>query len=169
MPLLIFSIISYIIDNYHHLPDYMLFIHAQRYQWHNDDPLYDGVNMLRDLQIPYLEREGYVNLRCTRSPGCSQEIRPWEDTDSGDPLLQSPGSYYKDAYMDLFPGKLVPRKVGVSCCAQFSVTRVRILERRRTEYENYRSWILDTPLNDAMCGRVFEYSWHSELPCYAHH
>lgn len=28
------------IDNYDHLPDLTVFIHAARYQWHNDDPLY---------------------------------------------------------------------------------------------------------------------------------
>jgi hypothetical protein len=28
------------IDNYHALPELMVFIHGERYQWHNDDPLY---------------------------------------------------------------------------------------------------------------------------------
>lgn len=30
----------YIIDNYHNLPDLIVFHHAHRFQWHNDDPLW---------------------------------------------------------------------------------------------------------------------------------
>lgn len=33
-------ICRYIIDNYHKLPDVVIFIHGRRYQWHNEDPLY---------------------------------------------------------------------------------------------------------------------------------
>lgn len=32
--------LTYIIDNYHNLPDYIVFMHALRYQWHNEDPMY---------------------------------------------------------------------------------------------------------------------------------
>ena len=31
--------LTYIINNYASLPDYMVFLHALRYQWHNDDPM----------------------------------------------------------------------------------------------------------------------------------
>ncbi len=34
------SDIRYIIDNYQNLPEYMVFLHALRYQWHNEDPMY---------------------------------------------------------------------------------------------------------------------------------
>jgi len=29
--------LTFIIDHYHHLPDVVVFLHGQRYQWHNDD------------------------------------------------------------------------------------------------------------------------------------
>lgn len=32
--------LTYIINNYSDLPDIVVFMHSQRYQWHNDDPLY---------------------------------------------------------------------------------------------------------------------------------
>ena len=67
---------SYIIDNYDALPDNILFIHPNRYQWHNDDPDYDGLPMLRRLQLPFLEEQGYVNIRCAWSLGCPAEIKP---------------------------------------------------------------------------------------------
>ena len=31
---------SFIIDNYTDLPNATVFMHSQRYQWHNDEPLY---------------------------------------------------------------------------------------------------------------------------------
>lgn len=40
MELLIGPAVRYIIDNYEAFPDLMVFIHGERYQWHNDDPTY---------------------------------------------------------------------------------------------------------------------------------
>ncbi|KAK2763215.1 hypothetical protein FQN54_009851 [Arachnomyces sp. PD_36] len=149
--------LTYIIDNYDKLPDYMLFIHSLRYQWHNDDPLYDGVPVLRNFQLPYLEKEGYVNARCAWTLGCPSEIKPFQDTHRQDVHV---GEYYKNGFMELFPGAKVPEAVGVSCCAQFGVTRSKVRERPRSEYERYREWLLETPLADDLSGRIMEYSWH---------
>ena len=41
---------SFIIDNYNRLPNITIFIHSQRYQWHNDDPLY-GTTFFAYLQL----------------------------------------------------------------------------------------------------------------------
>ena len=65
--------------------------------------------------------------------------------------------------MTLFPEKDVPREVGVSCCAQFAATREKIQERKRSEYQRYRQWLMDTELGDSISGRILEYSWHSKL------
>lgn len=150
----------YIIDNYDHLPDNMLFIHSQRYQWHNDDPYYDGVPMLRRFQIPYLEAKGYVNLRCVWNLGCPNEILPYSDTHREDVHA---GEYFKNGYMELFPGEKVPEVVGVSCCAQFGVTKWKIQERPKSDYEHFRKWLKNTDLTDELSGRIMEYSWHSML------
>lgn len=32
--------LSFLIDNYHDLPEFMVFLHSLRYQWHNEDPMY---------------------------------------------------------------------------------------------------------------------------------
>lgn len=55
----------------------------------------------------------------------------------------------------------VPDVVGASCCAQFAVSRDKVLERPRSDYVRFRKWLIDTELDDAISGRVFEYSWHS--------
>lgn len=147
----------------------MIFQHANRYQWHNDDPLYDGKRMLERLQVPYIRGQGYVNLRCVWTLGCPVEIRPFaeEGTEhpgdaeaSGDEKV---GSYYKQAFEHLFPDMPVPGEVGASCCAQFAVTASKVREHSRQDYEKYRRWLLETPLADDLSGRIMEYSWHSTL------
>lgn len=167
--------IRYIIDNYDNLPANMLFIHAQRFQWHNDDPDYDGLRLLRRFRLPYLQRRGYVNLRCVWVIGCPSEIRPFEEEAAaaeseragqgeGEPRT---GHVFKKAFQELLPDVEVPQEVGVSCCAQFAVTRDKVRERPRDEYVRYREWLLNSPLQDSVTGRVFEYSWHSTyLPTY---
>ncbi|KAJ5146541.1 Lipase class 3 [Penicillium bovifimosum] len=149
--------LTYIIDNYDNLPETMLFIHSKRYQWHNDDPYYDGVPPLRNFQIPYLQEQGYVNLRCVWTLGCPTEIRPLTDTHRNDVHA---GEYFKNGFMELFPGTPIPEEVGVSCCAQFAVSRDKVLERPLSDYERFRTWLLNTPLQDDLSGRIMEYSWH---------
>ncbi|KAI8943097.1 hypothetical protein NX059_001128 [Plenodomus lindquistii] len=151
--------LTYIIDNYDSLPDNVLFIHPTRYQWHNDDPDYDGVPMLRHLQLPYLESEGYVNIRCAWTLGCPQEIKPYEEEGEHRAAVHA-GGVYKQAFEQLFPGVKVPRYVGVSCCAQFAATREKIREREIDEYKRWRDWVINTDLEDKISGRVLEYSWH---------
>lgn len=159
----------YIIDNYDHLPSNILFIHAQRFQWHNDDPDYDGLPLLRSFRFPYLQQQGYVNLRCVWVIGCPLEIRPFAEeeeaaakSEAENSNEQRTGDIYKKAFQELLPDLQVPQEVGVSCCAQFAVTRERIRQRPREEYVRYREWLLRSSLDDSLTGRVFEYSWHSE-------
>jgi len=135
----------------------MVFIHPQRFQWHNDDPYYDGKNVLQNFQLPYLKEQGYVNLRCVHSLGCPQELHPLIDKVREDIHA---GAYYMKAFQLLFPGEEVPEEIGVSCCAQFGLTRWKALERPKSDYERFRNWILQTDLSDDYSGRVLEYSWH---------
>lgn len=146
----------------------MISQHGNRYQWHNDDPLYDGKRMLSRLQIPFIIAQGYVNLRCVWTLGCPAEIRPIEEYNSSPPANDTDvssgvkaGSFYKAAFETLFPDIPVPEAIGASCCAQFAVTAGKVRERPKSDYEAYRSWLLETPLPDDISGRVMKYSWHS--------
>ncbi|KAH8677700.1 hypothetical protein BX600DRAFT_545431 [Xylariales sp. PMI_506] len=155
--------LTYIIDHYDDLPEISIFIHASRFAWHNDDPDYDAVPTLRNLRLPHLRTAGYVNLRCTWMVGCPAEIYPHlNEASAVDDLELMPTAkhVYKKAFSELLPGVPVPDVVGVSCCAQFGVTRETIRRRPREDYVRFRRWLLDTPLEDALSGRVFEFSWH---------
>ncbi|KAF2757811.1 hypothetical protein EJ05DRAFT_477026 [Pseudovirgaria hyperparasitica] len=151
--------LTFIIDNYDNLPDDVVFIHPTRFQWHNDDPDYDGLRMLRLFRLSYLRKEGYVNMRCVWVLGCPNEIKPLQQEGHHRDAVHA-GEVYKKAFEDLFPQKPVPAAIGVSCCAQFAATKEKILENPKREYQRYRQWILDTDHADDISGRIFEYSWH---------
>ncbi|KAI5235773.1 hypothetical protein E4T43_09059 [Aureobasidium subglaciale] len=154
--------LTYIIDNYEVLPDVVIFTHGGRYRWHHDDPLYDNARVLSRLQIPYVQKQGYVNLRCVWTVGCPAEIhinRKGGDKDlaNGGPL---PGAIYAAAFHDLFPGRDLPSRVGTSCCANFAAAKSAIVARPRQDYERYRRWLVDTDLDSSAGAKVLEYSWH---------
>ncbi|KAI0391894.1 hypothetical protein F5Y17DRAFT_478245 [Xylariaceae sp. FL0594] len=168
--------LTYLIDRYDSLPRNILFVHASRFAWHNDDPDYDALPTLLDFRLPYLREQGYVNLRCVWTIGCPREIRPFVDDvaaggrrkgkagdgdegeDDEEPLKAK--HVYKQAFEQLLPGTPVPDLVAVSCCSQFGVTRETVRRRPRADYVHFRDWLLETPLDDALNGRVLEFSWH---------
>ncbi|PCG96539.1 Protein of unknown function DUF3431 [Penicillium occitanis (nom. inval.)] len=157
--------LTYIIDRYDSLPNNALFLHAERFQWHNDNPDYDGYPLLRDFQFTYLQEEGYVNLRCVWAIGCPVAIHPFEDeVVSEQHQDQTTGEIYKQAFEELLPHHPVPGEVGISCCAQFAVTKDMIRQRPKEDYIRFRDWLLNTPFQDGLSGRFFEYSWHSKGP-----
>jgi Protein of unknown function (DUF3431) len=72
---------------------------------------------------------------------------------------------FGEEFTKIFPEKSekgeVLEVVGVGCCAQFAVTAAKVQEKPRSEYVRIRDWIINTPLEDAVSGRIMEYSWHS--------
>ena len=118
--------------------------------------------MLRHFQLPYLEKQGYVNIRCAWSLGCPAEIKPLAEEGEHREAVHAGGDY-KKAFQVLFPGKEIPREVGVSCCAQFAATGEKIRERKKEEYVGYRKWLMESELEDSISGRILEYSWHSKF------
>jgi hypothetical protein len=117
--------------------------------------------MLRGLQLPYIISQGYANIRCVWTLGCPSEIKFDKQIDlNGEDDLRPTQTAYKQSFQELFPGEPIPASVGVACCAQFAVTREKIRERPLEDYKHYRQWLLDTPLDDSVSGRIFEYSWH---------
>lgn len=102
-----------------------------------------------------------MNFRCVWTLGCPVEIQPnYEAAIVSAEDESKAGPYYQKAFQELFPGRLVPDIIGSSRCAQFAVTWEKIRERPSSDYESYRSWLLDTDLADDISGRILEYSWH---------
>lgn len=45
------------------------------------------------------------------------------------------------------------------CCAQFALSRDRIRAIPLQRFVAYRDWLLRTPLDDSLSGRIWEYIW----------
>lgn len=156
--------LSYIIDFYDNLPPVSAFIHSHKdgypKAWHTDAEGYSNVVSLKKLRLDTVLQRGYVNLRCNWIPGCPDEIQPFRTTDADRTAEHDYSIAWKAMFGNSSTSPPVPETVGAACCAQFAVSRDRILARTKAEYEQYRNWILTTPLDNATSGRIMEYMWH---------
>ncbi|CAK1354544.1 hypothetical protein CB0940_01618 [Cercospora beticola] len=149
--------LSYIIDFYDTLPDISIFMHAHRYAWHNNELLNtDAAQMVRHLSPERVTREGYMNLRCHWDPGCPVWLHPGATKDNYDKPEEH---LLADCWSELFPMDPVPKVLAQPCCAQFAVSRERILETPKMRYVVMRDWLIRTELTDYLSGRIFEHIW----------
>ncbi|RAL13579.1 DUF3431 domain-containing protein [Aspergillus homomorphus CBS 101889] len=149
--------LSYIIEHYDKLPDIIAFMHSHQFAWHNDD-LFNGdaAELLRRLSPAWVVRQGYVNLRCTWSPGCPDWLHPGtlvEDQTKQEEVMLA------RAWGEIFPDDPIPEVLSQPCCAQFAVSRERILAIPRARFVYFRDWMLRTELSDYISGRIWEYLW----------
>ncbi|KAI9810129.1 MAG: hypothetical protein M1827_006655 [Pycnora praestabilis] len=149
--------LTYIIENYDSLPSILAFLHSHRGgwfhymgSWHTDAPHFDNVASLHSLQLPFVQRSGYVNLRCASNPGCKAS-----HTKNKHITREIWGQIFNGT-----EGEEMPEFIGAACCAQFAVSREQVLHRPLADYIRYRDWVLRTELDDAHSGRVMEFLWH---------
>lgn len=150
--------LSYLIEHYDKLPDIIAFMHSHQFAWHNDD-LLDGnsAEVLKRLRAERVIREGYMNLRCGWGPGCPDWMHPGtleEDESKQEEILLA------RSWGEIFPDFPIPDVLAQPCCAQFAVSRDRVLAIPRSRFVFYRDWVLRTELSDFISGRIWEYLWH---------
>lgn len=156
--------LSYIVEYYHLLPAYSIFIHASEEQWHNDLFGLKTSSALQNLRLKAVDALGYVNLRCEHTPGCPTHLHPHSPTQT-EIENKDTRAYVAQIYMDLFAVDLheVPEHLGGICCAQFAVSRDRIWQRPKSDYERMLWWVGHTSaeVTDSFgVGWVFEALWH---------
>ncbi|KAJ6155389.1 hypothetical protein N7470_005955 [Penicillium chermesinum] len=154
--------LTYIIDHYDNLAPYTIFIHGRSDQWHNDIAGPHTRNILPNLRVEAVALNGYVNLRCTNRPGCPSTLF------QAHPVTLD----YDYVYLiDQLPRVLnemlgtaledVPEDFGHQCCAQFALSRERILQRPRSDYIRILNWIATTDMTDNYgIGWMVEKLWH---------
>lgn len=177
--------LTYLIDHYpspnstspsspSSMPSTIAFLHSHRsglfHAWHVDTPLHSNVAAMQALQLDFVRRNGYVNLRCNWNPGCEVAHRRnrhvtrevWREVfaNTSTPpaneteveAVSTPADREKQMY--------IPSEVGAACCAQFVVSREQVLRRPREDYIKFRQWVIETEMDDAKSGRVMEFLWH---------
>ncbi|THY40922.1 hypothetical protein D6C99_08016 [Aureobasidium pullulans] len=159
--------LTFLIDNYDSIPQAgAVFVHGNRFQWHNDDPLYDNAASLAALNVPSaLSATGYHNLRCDWSAGtCPKDsgpaqgsfettfnsiLQPWSARSASDAAMPKAFAvlFGGDEYSK--NGKSKGLKLGrgdpvrAQCCAQFVVSKQAVHRHTREEYVALRQWLLD--------------------------
>ncbi|KAJ5908691.1 hypothetical protein N7495_001373 [Penicillium taxi] len=147
--------LQYIVDHYNKLPQYIVFLHSHRKSYHVEFEEQDNVLTVQRLQLDYVKKTGYANLRCDWGPGCPDEVHPFRQNQARTTEIAFAG-----AWMQIFNNSNIPEIVAAPCCAQFAVSREQVHARPLSEYQNFLRWIMETELDDETSGRVFEYLWH---------
>lgn len=149
--------LSHIIQNYENLSDVNIFIHAHERAWHNNDLMdLSSTPMIARLSAERVQREGFMNLRCSWNPGCPDWMHP--GTTEVNAFKQEEAVLAK-SWSELFPLDPIPDVLAQPCCAQFAISKERIQSLPLARYVYWRDWVLRTKLPDAISGRVFEYVW----------
>ena len=150
--------LTYVIDNYSDLPEIIVFLHPHATKaWHIDNEGKSNIQSVQDLQLQHVKKQGYVNLRCAPLPVCGGEVELFRKPPLGEHYVEKD---MPDAWRQMFGAADLPSRIGVACCAQFAVSRERVLQRSKEDYERYRQWVWETTLPDARSGRVMEFLWH---------
>jgi hypothetical protein len=151
------------VDHYEELPAYSIFIHSNVDQWHNDLFGSRTSAVLENLRREAVDALGYVNLRCENNPGCPTHVSPFNPTEI-DIANNDARANFPKIYKDIFgEHALVPEYIGGICCAQFAVSRERILQRPKNDYIRMMNWVNEKSLpyvDSYGVGWVFETLWH---------
>lgn len=153
--------LTYIVDHYDTLPNYMVFTHGHERSWHQVEPLQMKI---RALNLAALEKENYISLRCGDQMGC--EKQPYIDT-------RHPNwggeKHMCDFWKTIVPHESCPRYVSYKCCAQHAVTRAAVRKRSKQDWIRIREPLLhDLSDNKAwgegatdwLGGMYYEKFWH---------
>lgn len=157
--------LTYIIDNYASLTDVIFFHHGHPRAWHQKLTSADEVARLR---AGYVLKAGYASARCL--PGCENvvSLEGGEPAPSMDalPLMSRRDHLFTLLEKFLEPARFpelegtVPENLAAPCCAQFAVSRERVLRREREWWVKLREWLIEAPLPSINSGRLMEHLWH---------
>jgi hypothetical protein len=137
--------LKYIIDNYHNLPTYSIFLHAHEYSPHHVGSISSVLDDLVDMKTYYFNFNNYKLGYILTNP-LVEHIRNW---------------YSEYLEYELGPiedyGDWTPNYQG---CAQFLVHKSLILSRPKDFYQKLYTWTLTTEFPNAWSGRFLEWTWH---------
>ncbi len=138
--------LKYIIDNYANLPEYTIFLHGHESSWHT-------IGNISDIIFPLIGKsfEMYSLNKYILGSIYGHE---WFNT------------HVMNFYNECLASHLGPYArygdwtVGFTGCAQFIVRKSVILKNSITLYQRMYDWIMESNLDNAIVGRLFEWTWN---------
>ncbi len=145
--------LKYIIDNYDNLPNYVAFIHGHETAWHQGNIL-DLINRSKINEYDYI----------------SLNLHPIDRSESGHSVTNENISLLWDKYFKPYLYRDCPTRIVQDCCAQFIVSKNRILKHSKDAYvtwynmfeieEENLSSVKYQRSSASNLGAVFEFLWH---------
>jgi hypothetical protein len=143
------SFLSFMIDYYDNLPDYIAFCHGHLTAWHQDDTIlnvlkrYNFTDEYLTLNNPYYRNSIYDD--CPQEIKFNKEDRVWEKLKR----LQS------DLMIKL------PNKIEITMGAQFIVKKESILRNELSFYRNLLNWVYtQDEMSEQSAGILIEQIWY---------
>lgn len=163
--------LTYLIDHYDSLPDFMVFMHAGRTSWHNNILLHlRSSALIQRLRRTHARDAGFVNPRCDASSTCTEIQYAVHGQYPASAFTRKRIHYsqqleveyaeFDRLWDEIFPGQPVPLAIGTNVGAQFALTRDIAWRVSLAELQRLRKWIVDTDLTSKSAGAVFESIWH---------
>lgn len=153
------SYLYYIVTNYYNLPDVVVFIHDEDKSWHHEGKLTELLPTLINSFITNHDEYVNFNNKLTDNRGLIEN--------------EHHTHFWRDVFQKNIRGcksieKKLPTKI--NCCAQFIVTKNRILCRPRQFYKSYYKWLMENTTGEGngdssnrfsgyMTSRYAEWSW----------
>jgi hypothetical protein len=150
--------LTWIVENYHNLPETLLFIPPKDSL---ENPPLDLHTVATTLQIPFIEASGFANLRCpsqkSRTTCNDHVLEPFHPTHE----FRTLETNITQAWASLF-GKAVevPQQIATVLGAEFAVSKVQVQRRSVEDYLKCWAWLNRTIMDDDSAGLVIEYVWH---------
>jgi hypothetical protein len=150
--------LTWIVENYHDLPETLLFIPPRDSL--EETPL-DIRGVASTLQIPFIQTSGFVNLRCpsqkSRTTCNDHVLEPFAPTNE----FRTLETNITQTWAGLFgKGTKIPLQIATVLGAEFAVSRAQVQMRSVEEYLKYWAWLNRTIMDDDSAGLVMEYLWH---------
>ena len=156
--------LKYIIDHYDQLPEYVAFVHGHESDWHHNESML----RLNDITMP---ENGYINL----NDGSNRKMIHYDENndviinDYVDKLLNpsSPRNVSNYNMNTWYKEYIYPRLGSIkqynlhndNWCAQFIVSRERILQHPKSFYEKQYQFLMTTDVINHWSSRYYEWTW----------
>lgn len=139
------SYLSYIIENYDDLPNYVAFIHGHLDSYHQSSDILTLIKNYTDCDYQTLNRKDWFNVFYDNHPNDVAKFNWGIVIENYD-------------FLNLNIPK--PRELRCTAGAQFIVSKNLILRNPIEVYKNALSWLEMTTITSDISGRVFEHLWN---------
>eukprot|EP00742_Colponemidia_sp_Colp-10_P008880 GILJ01009645.1.p1 GENE.GILJ01009645.1~~GILJ01009645.1.p1 ORF type:complete len:240 (+),score=22.38 GILJ01009645.1:73-720(+) len=138
--------LRFIIDHYENLPEKVVFLHGHRTSWHTELDMDRFLSRLKWNDIRF-----YANFDTTYFQNIGLDSQTEE--------LPFVCTMWQQAGLQEYIG-VCPPFIKTECCAQFLVSKERILLRPKRFYQRLLDWLINqTEFSNFFAGMILEWCW----------